>query len=191
MDAIVQGFQTPELLILLGLGLAVLFFGYRIKKAAFFIAWFILGYAGVTQLLTVHEVQSILPEAMRQTQLYQILLPVAGGLLLALLGFSIEKLCVGGICFALVMFVSTQYFGNDIQTLAIAAVAGVIIAGAAVVAMKPATIIATAGVGAYATTLALLGLITSINQGTFYWPMLVGFTVIGSLFQYFTTKHVS
>ena len=190
MDTIVQGFEIPELLILLGLGLAVLLFGYRIKKAAFFIAWFILGYAGVTHLLTVPEVQRILPEAM-QTQLYQILLPVAGGLLLALLGFSIEKLCVGGICFALVMFVSTQYFGNDIQTLAIAAVVGVIVAGAAVVAMKPATIIATAGVGAYATTLALLGLITSIHQETFYWPMLIGFTVIGSLFQYFTTKHVS
>ena len=190
METIVQGFETPELLIMLGLGLAVMLFGYRIKKVAFFIAWFLLGYIGTTNLLQVHEVQQMLPEVM-STQLFQILIPIGGGLLLALLGFSIEKLCVGGICFALVLLVGIQYFGNDIQTIAISAVIGIIVAGAAVMLMKPATIIATSGVGAYATTLALLMLISGINQATYYWPMLLGFTVIGSVFQFLTTKRVS
>jgi hypothetical protein len=189
MDTIVKGFQTPELLILLGLGLAVMLFGYRIKKIAFFIAWFLLGYIGTTNLLQIQEVRQILPEVL-STELYQILLPIGGGLLLALLGFSIEKLCVGGICFVLVLLTGIQYFGNDIQTIAISAVIGIIVAGAAVMLMKPATIIATAGVGAYATTLALL-ILTSIDQGTYYWPMLIGFTAVGAIFQFASTKHIN
>ena len=190
MDTIVKGFQTPELLIMLGLGLAVMLFGYRIKKVAFLIAWFLLGYIGLTNLLQIQEIRQLLPEFLL-TDLYQILLPIGGGLLLALLGFSIEKLCVGGICFFLVMMAGIQYFGNDIQTIAITAVVGLIVAVAAVMLMKHATIVATAGIGAYATTLALLALISGIDQNTFYWPMLIGFAAIGTVFQFLTTKHVS
>lgn len=187
MNEIINGFGTPELLIMLGLGIAVLLFGYRIKKVAFFVAWFILGYMGVSYLMP--QLIQWLPEV-ATTQLFQILAPIGGGLLLALLGFSIEKLCVGGICFALTILVSVQYFGGEIQTLAIAAVVGIIIAGAAVILMKPATIIATSGVGAYAITLALLRLIPGISQDVFYWPMLIGFTTVGSVFQFLTTKRV-
>lgn len=188
MEDIINSFGTPELLIMLGLGIAVLLFGYRIKKAAFFVAWFILGYMGVSYLMP--QLMQWLPEV-ATTQLFQILAPIGGGLLLALLGFSIEKLCVGGICFALTMLVSVQYFGGEMQTLAIAGVVGIIIAGAAVMLMKPATIIATSGVGAYAITLALLKLIPGISYDIFYWPMLIGFTVVGSVFQFLTTKRMS
>ena len=188
MEEIVSGFNTPELVIMLGLGVLVLLFGYRIKKMAFFVAWFILGYIGVTYLLP--EIMKLLPEGFN-TDLYRALIPIAGGLLLALLGFSIEKLCVGGICFALTMLVAVQYFGTEMQTLAIAAVVGVVVAGAATMLMKPATIIATAGVGAYAITVALLMLITGISQHEFYWPMLIGFTVVGAVFQFLTTKKMS
>ena len=190
MDTIIKGFQTPELLIMLGLGLAVMLFGYRIKKVAFFIAWFLLGYIGVTNLIQIPEVQNMLPEVL-STQLYQILIPIGGGLLLALLGFTIEKLCVGGISFVLVVLTGIQDFGSSLQVIAISAVMGVIVAAFAVMLLKPATIIATSGVGAYAVTLALLALITQIDQNTFYWPMLLGFTVIGALFQFATTKHSS
>ena len=188
MNEMIQGFEIPELLILLGLGIAVLFFGYRIKKFAFFIAWFLLGYMGTSYFMP--EITKISPEVL-STQLYQILIPIAGGLLLALLGFSIEKLCVGGICFALVMVTSIQYFGSSIQTIAISAVVAVIIAALAVTLLKPATIVATSGVGAYVITLALLALIPSIDRNIFYWPMLIGLTAVGSLFQFATTKHTS
>ncbi|MBR3052180.1 DUF4203 domain-containing protein [Candidatus Saccharibacteria bacterium] len=185
MEDVISGLSVPELIIVLALGLLVLLFGYRVKKIAFFIAWFILGYLGVSYFMP--EIAKALPE-IAATKLYQILIPIGGGLLLALLGFSIEKFCVSGICFALVMFVAIQYFGSDIQTLAIAGIIGVVVAGAATMLMKPATIIATAGVGAYAITLALLLLITGINREIYYWPMLIGLTVIGSGFQFLTTK---
>ncbi|MBR2840161.1 DUF4203 domain-containing protein [Candidatus Saccharibacteria bacterium] len=188
MEEIIRSLEVPQLVLVLGLGVLVLLFGYRIKKVAFFIAWFLLGYIGMNYLMP--QITEWWP-VVAETQLYQILVPIGGGLLLALLGFSIEKLCVSGICFALTMLVGIQYFGTEMQTITIAAVVGVLIAGAAVMLMKPATIIATSGVGAYAVTVALLMLIAGISQNEFYWPMLIGFTAMGSIFQFLTTKRVS
>ena len=188
MDKIVANFQTPELIIMLGIGLAVLLFGYRLKKIAFFIIWFLLGYMGVSYLMP--EIVKLVPE-IGNNDLYRMLVPIGGGLLLALLGFSIEKLCVGGICFVLVMLMTVQYFGTEMQTLAIAAVVGVIAAGAAVMLMKPATIVATAVAGAYGITTALLLLIPDINQEVFYWPIIGGLSVVGAVFQFLTTKRIS
>ena len=166
----------------------MLLFGYRIKKIAFFVIWFLLGYVGVNNLMPM--ITNLAPEIGDNT-LFEFLIPIAGGLLLALLGFTIEKLCVGGIIFMLTILVATQYFGTEIQTIAISAVVGILLGALAVTLMKPATIIATSGVGAYAITLALIGLITSISFSEFYWPMIIGITVLGSLFQFSTTKHVS
>ena len=188
MEEIVKGFGTTELVIMLLLGIVVLFFGYRIKKVAFFIAWFILGFVGTSYLMP--QISQAIPEV-ANTQIYQILIQITGGILLSLLGFSIEKLCVGGLCFALVMLVSVQYFGSEMQTIAISAIIGVVVAGVAVMMMKPAAIIATSGVGAYAVTIAFLMLITGVSYNTFYWPMLIGFTLVGSIVQFLTTKHLS
>ena len=184
---IISSFSVLELSIMTVAGLAVLLFGYRIKKVAFFVAWFLLGYLGVTFLLP--NIISMLPEV-ASSELYQKLIPIGSGLLLALLGFSIEKFCVSGICFVLTMFLAAQYFGTDAQVLAISAVLGIIIAGLAIAMMKPATIIATAGVGAYALVLALFTLMPSMNLDVFYWPILIGLIVTGSIFQFLTTKRV-
>lgn len=186
--AAIGDFGVPELIIMAGLGLAVLLFGYRIKKIAFFIVWFILGYNLVAFLMPA--INDLFP-VIASSSLYQTLLPIAGGLLLALLGFSIEKLCVGGICFALVMVIAVRYFGTDIQVLALGGVVGVLAAGVAVMMMKPATILATSTAGAYALTIAALGLATNLDFGIYYWPMILGLTALGSLFQFATTKHVS
>ena len=188
MEEIINSFNTPQLVIMLLLGVLVLLFGYRVKKIAFFIAWFLLGYIGTTYLMP--QIKTAIPEV-ASTQLYQVLIPIGGGLLLALLGFSIEKLCISGICFALVELVAIQYFGAEIQTIAIAAVVGVILGGASTMLLKPATIIATSGVGAYAITISLLILITGISQNDMYWPMLLSFTILGSVFQFLTTKNMS
>ena len=180
--------DIPEAVIILGLGLAVLLFGYRIKKAAFFVIWFILGF-NLMGILTPF-INSNVP-AIAESELYQTLLPIAGGILLAMMGFSIEKLCVGGICFALCMLIAVQYFGTDMQTLLVGAIIGVFAAGFAVTIMKPATIIATAVAGAYAITLAVIRLNTNIDFTVVYWPMLGGLAAVGSIFQFLTTKRIS
>ena len=180
--------DIPEAVIILGLGLAVLLFGYRIKKAAFFVIWFILGF-NLMGILTPF-INSNVP-VIAESELYQTLLPIAGGILLAMMGFSIEKLCVGGICFALCMLIAVQYFGSDMQTLLVGAIIGVFAAGFAVTIMKPATIIATAVAGAYAITLAVIRLNTNIDFTVVYWPMLGGLAAVGSIFQFLTTKRIS
>lgn len=178
---------TPETIVMAVIGLGLLFCGYRIKKVAFFLIWFILGYNLMTFLMPT--LNNLVPQ-IAENNLYQILLPIAGGLLLALMGFSIEKLCVAGICFALTMVITVQYFGTEMQTLAIGGIAGVLAAGLAVMLMKPAVIVATSATGAYAITMAVLVLFPDINKEFYYFPILIGLGVIGSIVQFLTTKRV-
>ena len=169
------------------LGLVVMLFGYRIKKVAFFIIWFLIGYN--IMMFLMPWITSISPEVIG-TQLFQILLPIAGGLLLALLGFSIEKLCVAGICFFLIMMIVIQYFGTDVLTLVIGAIIGVFAAAFATAMMKPAIIIATSLAGSYALTVALLNIFPVLDYHLLYFPMLIAFAVLGTIFQFATTKHM-
>lgn len=179
-------YEPYELVIIMAIGVAVLLFGYRIKKIAFFVIWFLLGYMLMGYLLP--EINKLVPE-IAASSIYQTLLPVAGGVLLAMLGFSIEKLCVGGICFAVIIVITMHYFGTEPTTLAIGAVAGIILGGIAVVAMKPATIIATALAGSYALTLSIIELAT-LSKETYYFPILIGLGAFGIIFQFLTTKRV-
>ena len=184
MEAL-RGLEIYELIIFAVIGLLVLFCGYRIKKIAFFLVWFLLGYN--LMMLFLPTLNQWVPQ-IADNNLWQILLPIGGGLLLGLLGFSIEKLCVGGICFALVMMVTVRYFGTEVQTLAIGGVVGVIAAAFAVMMMKPAIIVSTSLAGAYLLTMILLTLVPSIEFSVFYWPIIIGVTAVGSLVQFSTTK---
>ena len=187
MEAL-RGLEIYELIVFGILGLIILLCGYRIKKIAFFLMWFILGYN--LMMLFLPTLNTWVPQ-IAENNLWQILLPIGGGLLLGLLGFSIEKLCVGGICFALVMLITVRYFGTAVQTLAIGGVAGVIAGAIAVMLMKPAIIVATSLGGAYLLTMILLTLVPSIDFTVFYWPIILGLTAVGSLIQFSTTKDIS
>ena len=139
-----SSFDTPEMIIMAAAGLALIFFGYRIKKIAFFIVWFILGYSLMGYLMPI--INNAFPDIVGN-DLWQMLLPVAGGLLAALMGFTVEKLCVGGIVFGLTLAITAQYFGTEMQTMSIGGVVGVVLAGAAVMLIKPAIILATSLAG--------------------------------------------
>lgn len=178
-------FSEAELVITMAIGAAVLLAGYRIKKIAFFIVWFIIGLNLAHYLLPWFN--STVP-AIKDNDLWQNLIPVAGGLLLALMGFSIEKVCVAGIAFALTMVITGQYFGTEAQTLVIGAVVGVVAAGAAVMMMKPAIIILTSLAGAYVITVGTIQL-SDVGQDV-YFPMLIGITIFGTVTQFLTTKHL-
>lgn len=185
MNMDLSQFTTTELVIMIAVGIAVLLFGYKIKKVAFFIIWFIIG-LNLTHYLTPW-LEATVPDVMAN-ELWRNLIPIAGGLLMALLGFSIEKVCLGGIVFALTMVITAQYFGTEMNTLIIGAVVGVVLAGAAVMLMKPAIIIATAIAGAYVVTLGILYWVTGIDREAMYFPILIGVAAVGSLFQFVTTK---
>lgn len=178
-------FTTAELVIMIIAGLVALLFGYRIKKVAFFIVWFVIG-LNLIQFLTPWLTKTV-PDIMAN-ELWRNLLPIAGGLLMALMGFTIEKVCLGGIMFALTMVITAQYFGTELNTLVIGAVVGVILAGIAVILMKPAIIVATALAGAYVVTLGILYWASGLDPETAFFPLLIGVTVVGSAFQFINAK---
>ncbi len=183
----IQSLDTIQLIILIAIGVAVLLFGYKIKKTAFFLIWFLLGFCATVWLMPM--INNAVPQ-IANDPIYQTLLPIGGGIILAMMGFSIEKLCVAGITFGLVMLATVQYFGTDWVTLAIGAVIGVLLGAFAVNMMKPATVIATAAVGAYVLTLTIFAFFPQIDFTIFYWPILIGIGVIGALFQFKSNKGI-
>ena len=176
-----------ELVIMFIAGLLLLLAGYRIKKIAFFLIWFFVGITLMGYLMP--ELNKAVPD-IAHNELWQNLLPIAGGLLVALMGFTIEKVCVGGITFAITMMITSQYFGTEIQTLAIGAVVGVVLAGASTMLMKPAVIIATAAAGAYMVLPGVFQWIPNLDAAALYFPLLIGIAGVGSVVQFLTTKRL-
>lgn len=180
--------ETYELIFTVAIGLVVLLFGFRLKRIAFFVIWFLIGYVLMHDYI-MSFINSSVPE-IATNNIYQILLPIGGGVIMAMLGFTIEKLCVAGITFAAVMLITVNYFGTEILTLVIGAVVGVILGAFAVRMIKPATILATSGIGAYALTLAIFQLFKDLNYTTFYFPILIVLMLVGVFFQFGTTKKI-
>lgn len=169
-----------------GAGLALLLLGYKLKKPAFFVVWFLLGYILTGYLMPI--INGAVPE-IANNEMWQNLLPIAGGLLVGLMGFTIEKICLGGACMGLTLMMTAQYFGTDIQTMAIGGIIGAILAGVAVIMMKPATIIATSVAGGYALTLAILAIVPDLDKELLFWPMILGLAAAGAVVQFLTTRH--
>lgn len=169
-------------------GITLIFLGYKIKKIAFFVVWFLLGYILTGYLMPI--INGAVAD-IANSSLWQSLLPIGGGLLLGLMGFTVEKICLGGACMGLALTITAQYFGTDIQTMLIGGVVGAVLAGAAVMMMKPATIVVTSIAGAYALTLAILKLAPGIDGETLYWPLILGFGALGTVIQFITTRHDS
>ena len=87
----IYNMATYEVVLALILGIFVCLFGYRLKKLVIFLAFFLIGYSIMQRIMPV--LNANLP-AIAESSLWQTILPICGGLLLSLLGFSIEKLCV-------------------------------------------------------------------------------------------------
>ena len=165
-------------------GLLICFFGYKIKKIGFFIIWFLLGYNLTTFLLPA--IYSLVP-GITEISFYQYLLPVAGGLLLGLIGFTIEKLCVGGIAFLLTIIIGVQYFGSEPNIYLISAIVGAVISAIAIALIKPAIIILTSIAGAYALTTALVYAF-EFDKAVFFFPILAVLAALGAIFQFSKNK---
>ena len=80
---------TAEILIALALGLVVCFFGYKLKKLAFAIAWFLIGYTLCSHFAP--DIIAWMPQ-LENPDLWMGVLPIAVGLLAALMGLTIERL---------------------------------------------------------------------------------------------------
>ncbi len=166
-------------------GLLLLFAGFKVKKIAFFILWFLIGFNLVVVFMP--SLANVMPDIVNDV-FWQNVFPLVGGLLLAMFGFTIEKVCISVAVFALTMMVTIQYFGTDVQTIIIGAVIGVVLAGSAAMLVKPAIILATALVGSYTITTLILFFATGMDPAIYYFPLLFGGAALGSVVQFTTTR---
>lgn len=174
-----------ELIITLLIGAGLCFFGYRFKKIAFAIIWFVIGYFAVKLYLP-----NIAPDPFWQT-----ILQIAAGALLSLIGLSIEKLAVGATAFAIVFSMVMQHFGpaNDWVLPAIAVAIGVVAGVVAVSIMKPAVIVYTAIYGANLLATGVVGLLPSEVSSQFpslVYILLGAIAVGGIVYQFKNTKNI-
>ena len=125
----------PTGIVAIIIGLFLLFFGYRVKKIAITVIWFVVGYWLVSQFAS----------QIVQDQFWQFLLCCVGGLVLGIFGMTIEKFAVFltvGVTFGMSVM---QNFGpaTDWTLPAIAVAVGVVAGVIAVWLIKPMIIIAT------------------------------------------------
>ena len=172
--------STIEAIIGIAIAVALVFWGYRLKKIAFTVLWFIAGY-----LLT----KQFLPYLTGDANLLKVI-PIGGGLVMSLIGLSVERLCIfvsAGISAYLVAIESlggATSWANVGIAVAIAVVVGCI----AVALMKPAIIAFTSLIGAHVISLALLSLF-NIAHNPWYLIFLIVITAIGCAHQFVTTKN--
>ena len=177
--------NVTEAVVMLVVGLLLAFAGYKIKKIGFFLAWFFVGYTAMGYIMPT--INGALPDV-ANNQMWQGVLPIAGGLLVGLLGFTIEKLCVGGLVFALTLVMTAKFFGSEMQTMLIGGVVGVVAAGAAVMLMKPAIIIATAALGGFLVSNGILYFATGLDPATWLLPIIGIVGVFGGVVQFMTGR---
>jgi hypothetical protein len=179
--------QLPlELIISLTIGLLLCFAGFRVKRIAFALICFILGYWAVKTYLP-----NIAPEPF-----WQWILQIAAGAVLALVSASAERLAVGVTCAIAVFQIVMQQCGpaTDWVLPSVAAVIGVVAGCIAVAMMKPAVIIFTAIYGANLVAVAIVGLLpteVSTNFPPLSWILLGAFATGGIFYQFKSTKNLA
>ena len=167
--------EIPTEIIALIVGFFLLLFGYRVKKIAITIIWFIIGYWLV----------SLFVDQIIADQMWQFILCCVGGLVLGMLGMTIERFAIFvtvGATFA--MFV-IQNFGpvTDWVLPVIAVAVGVVAGTIAVWLVKPMIILATAIEGARLVTVSGLALL-NFPQPEWYMVLLLAVAAFGIVFQW-------
>ena len=176
---------TLQMMLGLILGLIICFFGYKLKKLAFAIAWFLIGYT-LCARFAPDLVHNLMPQ-LESPDLWITVLPIAVGLLLSLMGLSVERLCVGTLTFVVVVAIMLQQFGFSWPLLGVACIIGVVAGCVAVSMMKPAVIVITAFAGAQSVAAGLISAITAIPAAA-YLPILIVLAVCGTLYQFRANK---
>lgn len=173
---------VPGAIISIILGLLVCFFGYKIKKLAFFIVGFIIGYnLGL----------KVPAEWYAGNDIITMILPFLTGLFLSLVALTAEKICISLIVGIFVFFATINFQGGifSMQTIIIAAIAAAIAGCIAGFLVKPASIIATAIIGAYYVGINTVGLdILHLSYVPFFYIITCVLAVLGMVYQFKKNK---
>ena len=173
-----QDILQYEAIIAIIAGIFLCLFGYRIKKVAFIIIWFAIGFF----------LASLIAPKITDNTTWQLIIPIISGLILGMLGFSIEKFCIFAVAtFTVSTTIIETFQMNEILPIALAIGAGVIVGCIAVSFIKPLGIITTALSGAkLIAKYSVLEL--SLQHQPYFFIILITAFVVGVIFQFKTNK---
>ena len=171
----------PTEIIALIIGAFLLLFGYRLKKIAITLIWFLVGF----------WIVSLFVDKIVADQMWQLILCCVGGLILGMFGMTIEKFAVFvtvGVTFCMSVI---ENFGpaTDWTLWAIAVAVGVVAGVIAVWLIKPMVILATVVEGSrliIINALALLGW----AQPPYYIVIFLALAAVGAIFQWNNCRHI-
>lgn len=172
--------QQYETILAIAIGVFLCLFGYRIKKVTFIVIWFIIGY----------YLMSLAVPHLTTDPIWSQILPIGAGLILGILGFSIEKFCIFAVAtFTVATTIIETFQLHEILFIALAIGAGVIVGCVATAFIKPLGIITTALSGAkliakYVTS----GL--ALQHEPYFLIILIACFAIGAIFQFKTCRHI-
>lgn len=161
-------------------GVFLCLFGYRIKKIAFVLIWFAIGYYLMSQ---------VAPN-LTSDPVWQQILPIATGLILGILGFSIEKVCIFAVTtFSVATTIIDAFQFNEVLPIAAAIAIGAVCGFIAIAIIKPAGIISTSLSGGKFIAKYVVAS-TSIPHEPWFLIILAVCTGVGILFQFKTCRHI-
>lgn len=162
------------------IGIFLCLFGYRIKKIAFVIIWFIIGF----------YLMSLLAPKITSDEIWQLILSSGAGLLLSILGFSIEKFCIFAVAaFSVSTTLIETFRFNEPLPIALCIVGGIIVGCIATAFIKPLGIITTSLSGARLLAKYIVAG-TQLSHEPWFLIILVASCGIGIMFQHKTCRHI-
>jgi len=174
----IAGYET---LIAIAIGVFLCLFGYKLKRVAFVIIWFAIGY----------YLMSLLAPKLTNDPTWLQLLPIAAGVVLGVFGFSLEKLCIFAVAaYAVSTTLIDTFLLYEPLHIALAIGAGVVVGLLAVRLIKPFGIVTTAFSGAKLIAKYSLTALPLAHYPSF--PIiLLAAAAIGILFQFKSCKHLN
>ena len=173
--------EIPTAIITLIIGFFLLFFGYRVKKIAITIIWFVIGFWLV----------SLFVNKITDNQIWQLILECVGGLVLGMFGMTIEKFAVFITVGAAFGWSIIENFGpvTDWTLPAIVVAVGVVAGVIGVWLIKPMIIFATSIQGATLIAASVLVLL-NIDKPEWYSVLTIAVAAIGAIFQWNSCRNI-
>ncbi|MBP5633747.1 hypothetical protein J6X13_02310 [Candidatus Saccharibacteria bacterium] len=171
-----------EAIIAIAIGVFLALFGYKLKRVAFVIIWFVIGYYLAT--LVVPNITS--------DPTWQKLIPICTGVVLSVFGFSVEKLCIFAVAaFSVATTLIDAFQMTEPIWITLAIAAGVIVGMIAVSFIKPLGIITTAlSGGKLIAKYSIIQFPNLLSHYPSFFIILAVSAAIGMIFQFKSCKHL-
>lgn len=172
------------------ISIVLCFFGYRLKRIAFAIVWFVIG-LDLGNFLLPH----VTPYMQGIDPFFINILPFLVGLLMSLIGISVERVCIFLIGIGLTLityfnFVDSGALELSWLTFGIAIIVGCVIGTVAIGIMRPAIILLTSYAGGTQLASSIISLIPAISNPTTSLIITIIMVVVGAFYQFRSTKHL-